>query len=111
MVLYISGFVVFINKNYENPSKRELVIRLFREEIIYLTSPNIVRYNNIMKKWTSKDLKTLRKKYKLSQKALGDLLGVSEQYVYYLERGAREPSKSLRLLLDCVEEKIKKKGR
>jgi transcriptional regulator with XRE-family HTH domain len=61
-----------------------------------------------MKKWTSKDIKTLRKKYKLSQKALGDLLGVSEQYIYYLERGLRTPSKTLRLLLDCIEKQFKK---
>jgi len=56
-----------------------------------------------MRKWTSSELKTLRKKYKLSQIALGDLLGVSEQHIYYLERGVRIPSKTLRLLLDCVE--------
>ena len=63
-----------------------------------------------MRKWTSRELKTLRKKYKFSQRALGDLLGVSEQHIYYLERGARIPSKTLKLLLDCVEEKLKKKG-
>ncbi len=62
-----------------------------------------------MKKWTSKNLKTLRKKYRLSQRKLGNLLGVSEQYVYYLEREVRTPSKSLKLLLDCVEEKLKRK--
>jgi transcriptional regulator with XRE-family HTH domain len=61
-----------------------------------------------MREWTSKDLKALRKKYKLSQKALSDLIGVTEQYVYYLERGMRNTSKPLKLLLDCVEEKLKK---
>jgi transcriptional regulator with XRE-family HTH domain len=64
-----------------------------------------------MKKWTSRELKTLRKKYKLSQRALGDLLGVSEQHIYYLERGARIPSETLKLLLVCVEEKLKKERR
>ena len=39
----------------------------------------------------------------LTQKGLGELLGVSEQHIYYLERGERESSKTLRLLLDCVE--------
>lgn len=61
-----------------------------------------------MKKWTSKQLKTLRKKYRLSQRALSDLLGVTEHYVYLLERGMKAPSKTLTLLLDCVEEKLKK---
>jgi transcriptional regulator with XRE-family HTH domain len=61
-----------------------------------------------MRKWTSRELKTLRKKYRFSQRALGDLLGVSEQHIYYLERGIRIPSKTLKLLLDCVQEKLKK---
>ena len=63
-----------------------------------------------MKQWASKDIKTLRKRYKLSQKALADLIGVTDQYVYYLERGVRTTGKSLTLLLNCVEEKLKKKG-
>ena len=63
-----------------------------------------------MKDWTSQDLKSLRKKYKLSQKALGDLIGVTEQYVYYLERGVRTTGKPLKLLLNYVEADLKKKG-
>ncbi len=63
-----------------------------------------------MKKWTSDDLKALRKKYKLSQKALSNLIGVTEQYVYYLERGMRTTGKPLKLLLNYVEADIKKKG-
>ena len=61
-----------------------------------------------MKKWSPKDFKTLRKKYKLSQRALGELVGVSDQYVYYIERGVRNPSKTLQLLLNYVEEDLKK---
>ena len=63
-----------------------------------------------MKEWTSKDLKALRKKYKLSQKALSELIGVTEQYVYYLERGLRTTGKPLKLLLDYVEADLKRKG-
>ena len=63
-----------------------------------------------MKQWNSKELKTLRKKYKLSQKALSDLIGVTEQYVYYLERGMRTTGKPLKLLLNYVEADLKKKG-
>jgi DNA-binding transcriptional regulator YiaG len=59
-----------------------------------------------MKNWTSKEIKQLRKDHSISQRVLSELLGVAENYIYYLERGVREPSKSLRLLLDCVEEKL-----
>ena len=63
-----------------------------------------------MKQWTSNDLKTLRKKYKFSQRTLGDLIGVTEQYVYYLERGMRTTGKPLKLLLNYVEADLKKGG-
>lgn len=55
-------------------------------------------------------LKALREQYKISQKAMGTLLGVTTNYVYLLEKGVKEPSKTLTLLLDCVEEKLKRKG-
>ena len=60
-----------------------------------------------MKLWMPKDIKNFKRKYGLSQKRLSDLLGVSRIHVYYLEKGVREPSKTLRLLLDCVEKKIR----
>ena len=78
------------------------------KKLKYLT---LLGYNINMKEWTSKDLKALRKKYKLSQRALGDLIGVTEQYVYYLERGMRTTGKPLKLLLNYVEEDLKKKGK
>ena len=63
-----------------------------------------------MKIWQSADIKKLRTQYRLSQKALGELLGVSRNYIYYLERGERIPSKTLMLLLDYVSEKLKEQG-
>ena len=63
-----------------------------------------------MKQWTSKQIRKLRERHKISQRALGDLLGVSEQHIYYLERGARVPSKTLQILMSFVEEKLKEKG-
>jgi DNA-binding XRE family transcriptional regulator len=63
-----------------------------------------------MESWKPEDIKRLKNKYSLSQRTLGDLLGVSRNYIYYLERGEKTPSKSLKLLLDCVEEKLSKKG-
>jgi len=61
-----------------------------------------------MKKWTSEQIKTLRENYMLSQIKLGELLGVTTNYIYLLEKGVKVPSKTLKLLLDCVEEKLKK---
>lgn len=61
-----------------------------------------------MKQWTAKQIKALRETHKISQKAMGALLGVTTNYVYLLEKGVKEPSKTLTLLLDCVEEKLKK---
>lgn len=60
-----------------------------------------------MKNWTPKEIKTLREKYKLSQPAMGNILGVSGNYIYLLEKGVKTPSKTLRLLLDCVERQLK----
>ncbi len=67
-------------------------------------------HNNTMQSWTPDKIKTLREKYKLSQRAFGELLGVTRMHIYYIERGKKTPSKTLQLLMDCVEEKIKKKG-
>jgi DNA-binding transcriptional regulator YiaG len=58
-----------------------------------------------MKTWTPEQIRELRKTMDLSQKAFSEFMGVTEQHVYYLERGVRVPSQTLRLLLDCVEEK------
>jgi len=63
-----------------------------------------------MKKWLPKDIKDLRERYKLSQRALAELTGVTAHYIYFLEKGVKTPSKILMLLLDCVEEKLKKEG-
>ena len=66
-------------------------------------------YNYFVKAWTPKDIKDLRMRFKLSQSKLGELLGVSRNYVYYLEKGVKKASKSLRLLLECIEQKLKEK--
>ena len=72
-----------------------------------MTSSNIVRYNLNMKNWTPKEIKNLRRKHNLSQPAFGNLLGVTGNYIYLLEKGVKTPSKTLRLLLDCVERQFK----
>lgn len=60
-----------------------------------------------MKNWTPKEIKILREKHNLSQPAFGSLLGVTGNYIYLMEKGVRMPSKTLRLLLDCVERQLK----
>lgn len=70
--------------------------------------PNIVRYNFNMN-WTPKEIKTLREKHNLSQPAFGNLLGVTGNYIYLMEKGVRTPSKTMRLLLDCVERQLNEK--
>ena len=62
-----------------------------------------------MSTWTPEAVKELRKKYKLSQVAFAERLGVSGNYVYYLEKGLREPSKTLEFLLDRIEKELKKR--
>ena len=57
------------------------------------------------------NIKKFRRDYGLSQKALAGLLGVTEAYISYLERGLREPSEMLRLLFDYVAKEKKKKRR
>ena len=63
---------------------------------------------SLMKNWTREKIRTLRDRCKLSQKAFSELLGVTENYVYLLERGVKTPSKTLKLLMDCIEKDLKK---
>ena len=63
-----------------------------------------------MKEWNPENIKNFRERLNVSQTAFGKLIGVSRNNVYYLERGERMPSKTLMLLLDCLDEKEKKKG-
>ena len=64
-----------------------------------------------MKEWTSNQIKELRGKHKITQRALGDLLGVTTNYIYLLEKGVKQPSQTLQRLLDCFEEKLQREGR
>lgn len=62
-----------------------------------------------MKNWSPEEINNLRGKYKLSQPAFGNLLGVSGNYIYLLEKGVKTPSRTLRLLLNCVERQSTRK--
>jgi DNA-binding transcriptional regulator YiaG len=58
-----------------------------------------------MKTWKPKDIKRLRTHMELSQTAFAEKIGVTMNYVHLLEKGVKTPSKTLRLLLDCTNEK------
>ncbi len=58
-----------------------------------------------MNKWTGNKIRALRLTLKLSQKAFGDRLGITQNYVYLLESGQKTPSGILERLLDCVKKR------
>lgn len=57
------------------------------------------------KKWTPEEIKELRKRLGLYQKDYALMIGVTERYVIYLEKGVKQPSKTLKILLTMIEEK------
>lgn len=59
----------------------------------------------LMRHWTPEEIKELRARHELSQPAFGELIGVSGNYVYLIEKGVKRPSKTLRLLFDCIEKR------
>jgi DNA-binding XRE family transcriptional regulator len=61
-----------------------------------------------MPSWKPRDIISLREKHNLTQKALGELVGVTTNYIYLLEKGDKKPSKTLQLLLDCVNDRLVK---
>lgn len=64
-----------------------------------------------MNVWMPDTIKTLRKGLGLSQMAFGERIGVSGNYVHLLEKGVKRPSKTLLLLLDCIENRQKERTR
>ena len=58
-----------------------------------------------MREWTKEDIKDLRSRLGLSQTAFGELVGITRMAVYYLERGVRTPSKTLVILMECINQK------
>lgn len=56
-----------------------------------------------MKEWKAEEIKDFRKKLNVPQWRLGQLLGVTREHVLRLEKGGKRASKTIRLLLDCLE--------
>ena len=61
--------------------------------------------------WEPEDIKDLRKKVRLSQRAFAEVLGVTTNYVYILEKGLKKPGKTLKLLLDCINREFRRAKR
>jgi transcriptional regulator with XRE-family HTH domain len=61
-----------------------------------------------MKEWSPVEIKEFRKNQNLYQRELAQLLGVTREYVIFLEKGVRMPGKTLRLFLDCLERELKR---
>lgn len=59
-----------------------------------------------MSDWTPEDIKALRKRFGLTQTDLAEMLGVSSLYVSFLERNAKTPSKTIKLLLHYIEKEF-----
>jgi transcriptional regulator with XRE-family HTH domain len=54
-------------------------------------------------------IKEFRKKYGLTRKALGEMLGVSVPAIYRWEHGDRKVSKTVEILLSWIEKDLEKK--
>ena len=65
-----------------------------------------------MKQWTPDEIRDFRQKQGILQKDFAKMLRISVQHMCYLEKGVRNPSNTMRALLDCVErEHGKEKGK
>jgi len=62
------------------------------------------------KNWTPEEIKSLRKSLGLYQKDFAPMIGVTERYVIYLEKGVRQASKTLKILLSMIEKNEKGEG-
>jgi len=76
---------------------------------MHLTYYNSVSNMIDMKAWLPEEIEVLRKSRKLSRRAFSELLGITGNYVYLIEKGVKTPSDTLRLLLDCVERQLNEK--
>ena len=63
-----------------------------------------------MNDWKPEEIRRFRKHLNLSLNGFGELIGVTQRYVIYLEKGVRNPSKTLKLLLSKIESDVQEKG-
>ncbi len=54
--------------------------------------------------WTPAEIRALRSRLGLYQKDFAQMIGVTERYVIYLEKGVKVPSATLKILLSMIDE-------
>jgi DNA-binding transcriptional regulator YiaG len=64
-----------------------------------------------MKQWTPEEVREFRKQLGLYQRDFAEMIGVTRVYVIYLEKGVRRPSKTMKKLLDIMEQQESEKER
>jgi len=72
---------------------------------------NVHMYIKAMKNWTPEEIKEFRKRLSLYQKDFAQMIGVTMRYVIYLEKGVRQPSMTLKILLSMMEAQENEKGK
>lgn len=72
----------------------------------YLT---MLEYLADMKAWLPDEIRDFRKLLGMTQRQFANMIGVSGNYVYYLEGGERKPSKTLKILLNYLEKEQSKR--
>jgi DNA-binding transcriptional regulator YiaG len=65
-------------------------------------------YMRVMKSWTGDQIKRFRKRLNMTQVEFAAMTGVSRVFINYLERGLRNPNKTMKLLLTCLEKQKRK---
>ncbi len=63
-----------------------------------------------MKPWAPEEIESFRKKYRLTRRALGEIIGATVSTIYNYERGLRTPNKMIKTLLSRVEEDFERRG-
>ena len=69
----------------------------------------VISIIQIMKDWTREEVEAFRKEHNLTRKALSDLTGVTISSIYQWERGLKQTSKTVKLLLSRIEEDFRGK--
>ena len=58
-----------------------------------------------MKLWTPDEIRNFRKSLSLTQTEFASMLGVTQVYISLMEGGVKKPGRTMKLFLDCLEEK------
>jgi DNA-binding transcriptional regulator YiaG len=61
-----------------------------------------------MKNWIPEEVEMLRKQYHLTRRAFADFTGVTVSSIYQWERGLKQTSKTVKILVSRIEEDFKK---